>query len=161
MKVFCLTVRISLHILPICLLRDLQINTACFTEIKTREDFLRIQKIKVIFCSALASLRTSWRIPNNRHEMKRWGKWVFKCQVKFRRSTAFTCSCVQSRLVHFPWRFNAEVACMRLQSSHVTMDPRYFIPKLVENYTWVKFAHIRPAWVENLDLGEDIFLRKL
>lgn len=55
MKVFCLTVRILLHILPICLLRDVQINTACFTEIKTREDFLRIQEIKVIFRTAFVS----------------------------------------------------------------------------------------------------------
>lgn len=81
MKVFCLTVRISLHILPICLLRDLQINTACFTEIKTREDFLRIQKIKVIFCSTFIWLWTSLRIPNNRHEMKCRGIWVWNVKL--------------------------------------------------------------------------------
>lgn len=111
MKVFCLTVRISLHILPICLLRDLQINTACFTEIKTSEDFLRIQKIKVIFCSTFVSLWTSLQIPNNRHEMKCWGKWVLN--VKFRIWTTFTCCCIQSWLTHSLSGFNTEFCVHR------------------------------------------------
>lgn len=155
MKVFCLTVRISLHILPICLLRDLQINTACFTEIKTREDFLSIQKIKVILRSTFISLWTSLRIPNNRHEMKCWGKWVLNV----------TLSSGCSQVLHVAV-FRVDLRTLSedlIEKSHtsVSMDVLFAIWKLAESYKyWAEFGKIDTSELHailNRDLGQESF----